>query len=522
MREVDEVRVRAGAEAEELPELPAGWAWARLAAITSATLQRVPTEEFLYVDIGSIDSLGHIEVPKQVRPQEAPTRARKDIREGDTILATTRPYLRKIACVPGYLDGHICSTGFCVLRPNAAVVLPGYVFWVARSDVVMLQVISRMRGVAYPAVSDDDVRAAWVPLPPLNEQRRIVARLEELLSGLEVGISSLNRALAKLKRYRQAVLKAAVEGELSREWREAHRGQVEPASELLERILKERLARWDAEQRAKGGRSVKYQEPLVLNTSELPELPKGWEWASLDQLAWVSSYGTSTKCRPKSEGCPVLRITNVVNGRVSLEDLKYASPAADLEVQDALEPGDMLVIRTNGSRDLIGRAAVVVDALDQPHFYASYLIRFRLVPFTGIWAWMNAIWPSGPIRRWIQARVPSSAGQHNISMSTLRALPVPVPPLAEQESIAAELKRRLSEADRLEAALQTNLTRAGRLRQAILKRAFSGELVPQDPSDEPASALLERIQAERGKTPAPKRRGRKHVQARPVKEGSDA
>jgi type I restriction enzyme S subunit len=199
-------------------------------------------------------------------------------------------------------------------------------------------------------------------------------------------------------------------------------------------------------------------------------------WASLEQLSWDSSYGTSVKCSHENSAPTVLRIPNIESGKLDFGDLKFAPKSCEIEQDEELSIGDVLIIRTNGSRSLIGRCAVVRQPLPSRSTYASYLIRFRLVQQSEVIAWISTVWDADFFRQWIERRAATSAGQHNISMTVLATLPIPLPPLAEQEQIVAEVERRLSVIDELEATVEANLTRADRLRQSILDRAFTGML----------------------------------------------
>jgi len=328
--------------------------------------------------------------------------------------------------------------------------------------------------------------------PPVPNQRRIVAEIEKQLTRLEAGVAALRRVQANLKRYRAAVLKAACEGklvpteaELARVGRVPSRGAAraktagsgdpayndagyETGEELLQRILAERRKNWT-------GRG-KYKEPAVPDTANLPPLPKGWTWASLEQVSRESSYGTSAKCSYDNSGPPVLRIPNIAARRIDLSDLKFAAVSEHIEAGDELVPGDLLIIRTNGSKNLIGRSAVVREALNRSTSYASYLIRFRLSGSPALFDWVGTIWDASFLRAWIEQRAATSAGQHNISMSVLSTMPVPIPPSAEQTRIVAEVERRLSVVEELEAVVSANLERVIRLRQSILQKAFQGEL----------------------------------------------
>ncbi|MDP2767842.1 MAG: restriction endonuclease subunit S, partial [Candidatus Methanoperedens sp.] len=348
-------------------------------------------------------------------------------------------------------------------------------------------------GTTFNAITGNQLRGFEIPLPPLPEQRRIVTKIEELFTKLDAGVKALKKTQVQLKRYRQSVLKAACEGKLVPTEAELARAEgraYEPADVLLARILKERRA-------AHERKGAKYKEPAAPDTRGLPALPEGWEWATLEQLSWDSGYGTSEKCDYNFSGPPVLRIPNISEGRITLNDIKFASESTNLNETESLAYGDMLVIRTNGSKDLIGRAGVVIQYFNKPYFFASYLIRFRIVEFGGLPIWLSSIWHTPRIRSWIESVAATSAGQYNISMSTLNKLPLELPPLAEQRRIVLEVERRLSVADEVARTVEQSLAQAGRLRQSLLKKAFEGRLVAQDANDEPAGALLERIRLQK-------------------------
>lgn len=341
--------------------------------------------------------------------------------------------------------------------------------------------------------------------PPRPEQDRIVAKLDELLSDLDAGVAELKAAQQKLQRYRQSLLKAAVEGALTAEWR-AKNPPAETGAELLQRILRERRARWEEQQLAKfaaqgkappKGWKDKYPEPQPPKTEGLPELPEGWVWASADQIVADSSYGTSVKCAYHAPGLPVLRIPNISRGELDFGDLKHATVELDLDEGDELQSGDVLVIRTNGSIGLVGRCAAVTATPDEPHYFASYLLRLRCVESTVTHRWIATFLTSTSGRRWLETRAASSAGQHNISLSSLLTLAIPFPPLKEQQTSLSMLDGGLEGIDRYERAAEASLAQSAAQRQNMLRAAFRGELVPQDPNDEPASVLLERLRAQR-------------------------
>ena len=229
---------------ERLLELPKGWVWTRVGEITdnveNVNPKTNPDREFFYIDIASIDNKLHkITNPKKYYGKNAPSRARQLIILGDILFSTVRTYLKNIAVVNDIFDGQIASTGFCVIR-----VLPQihhrYIFWFVQTDYFLNPLNQLQRGTSYPAVRDSDIFSQVIPLPPLPEQYRIVNKIEELFTKLDAGVEALKKIKTQLKRYRQAVLKFVFEGKLTRQWREAHKGELEPASVLLEKIKEQR------------------------------------------------------------------------------------------------------------------------------------------------------------------------------------------------------------------------------------------------------------------------------------------
>lgn len=376
-------------------------------------------------------------------------------------------------------------------------------YWIGANERVIQGLGS---GTTVSGIRLETLHALPLKLPPFNEQTRIVEKLEELLSDLDAGVAELKAAQKKLAQYRQALLKAAVEGALTAEWRAARTGEQETGAQLLARILVERRRRWEEKQLAKfkqqgktppKGWRDKYPEPVQPDTTDLPALPEGWVWAGLDQLVGMSSYGTSMKCTYECDGVPVLRIPNIVERRLDMRNLKFATQPLGLEQADYLASGDILVVRTNGSISLVGRAAEVVEPLPGNFYFASYLLRLRCVESETFPSWISAFLASSTGRNWIESRAASSAGQHNISLSTLLSMPIPVAPSSEQSESLGMLDAQLLNVAEQEKATVMSIKQSFAQRQNLLKAAFSGQLVPQDPDDEPASALLKRIRVER-------------------------
>ena len=308
--------------------------------------------------------------------------------------------------------------------------------------------------------------------------------LDELFSDLDAGVAALERAREEAEALPRFGAQSGGRGGADRQLargasrRRARERVVETHSHRASPALGGRSApqfRGEGKPPPKNWRG-EVQGTRWPDTAGLPTLPEGWCWATVDQLAWSASYGTSVKCREDNRGPAVLRIPNIVDGRISLADLKFAPDGHTEPNREIISSGDLLVVRTNGSKNLIGRGAVIVENTQIPLLFASYLIRFRLVECKTILHWVSLIWNSFLLRNWIEKNAATSAGQYNISLRLLNTLTIPLPPSAEQKVIFEAVEDQLSIVDHLETNLDAKLKAAQSLRQAILRHAFSGKL----------------------------------------------
>ena len=453
-------------------------------------------------DFGGIDVSGR-------RPFSSIKRGYTQFRPGDVLFAKITPCMEngKIAIVPEIrpLLGY-GSTEFFVMRPRTDDIGRWIAYSVARSSFRQLARENMQGAVGQRRVPKVWLEDASVPLAPLPEQYRIVAKIESLFAKLDEGVAALKRVEANLERYRASVLKAAVEGRLTEHWRSENPPE-ETGEELLGRILAERRKRWEAEQLAKfaaKGRKpprnwrTKYKEPVAPDTSGLPELPEGWCWATVDQVSAVTGGLTKNPARSRLPiRYPYLRVANVYADELRLDDVRTIGVSESELDRVLLRSGDLLVVEGNGSAGQIGRVAQWQGDLE-PCCHQNHLIKVRCASSACRSRWM-LLWLLSPRgRRTVLAVASSTSGLHTLSLSKVRALPVPLVPMREQAR-AVDLAASLSDAARVaqEQIEAETLVRAAALRQSILKRAFEGRLVPQDPADEPASVLLERIRAER-------------------------
>lgn len=387
----------------------------------------------------------------------------------------------------------------CMLRPRKELLLNQFLRYFLLSPQGRRSLTGQMTGTAIKRIILRKIRDTPVPVAPMNEQRRIVAEIEELFSDLDAGVAALERIRANLKRYRAAVLKAAVEGKLTAEWRAKH-PRIEPASKLLERILTERRQNWEQDQLArfaaaagktppKGWRE-KYVEPAAPDTSELPELPQGWCWASVDQISIVVRGASPRPAGdPRFFGGPVPWITVgalTADENPYLRGVSEGLTEAGREASRYIQP-DTLLLTNSGATLGVPKITLIGGCINDGSvalFHLNSPLKLFLYYFLKTQT------------RKLRA-INQGAAQPNLNTGIVKAIVVPIPPLLEQQQILGEIERKLSVVEENETLAIVNLKRAARLRQSILKRAFEGRLVPQDPTDEPAEKLLERIRQER-------------------------
>lgn len=480
---------------ERPASLPRGWLTCRIGDITDR-VEKIdprdkPGQEIFYIDISGIDNKANrIAETKRLRLAKAPSRARQIVRKGDVLFSMVRPYLRNIAQVHSEPGNLIASTGFSVLRP-AAGIAPRFLFYKAISQDFVGSLSEEQYGVSYPAVKDSQVRDQPIWLPPLNEQNRIIEKIDRLFTWLDKGEEALREVQKLLDRYRQSILKAAVTGQLTADWRAENAHRLEHGRDLLALVLKKRREDWD-------GRG-KYKEPVAPDTTNLPDLSEGWVWATVDHVLRADlSNGRSVP--DAVEGFPVLRLNALKDGRVDLSKRKIGAWDATSAEPFLIARGDILVSRGNGSKQLVGRGGLVKQDPD-PVAYPDTMIRIPILLKYLSAKWFLQLWNSPFMRGQIEKAAKTTAGIYKINQNDIKDFAVPLPPLAEQIEIEALVDEKAERIAHLEFWCNTELARSTALRQSILKDAFAGRLVPQDPADEPASVLLARIKAAQSGAP---------------------
>jgi type I restriction enzyme S subunit len=336
------------------------------------------------------------------------------------------------------------------------------------------------------------------PLPPIAEQNRIATKIDELLQYTTASLDRLAKVARILRSFRQSVLAAACSGRLTEDWREKHPETVS-AETLVESIRQTRL------KNAKAPLSI--VEPVLLDreTEELPELPNGWRWAVFGSVIGELRNGISTKPEPQPPGHPVLRISSVRPGVVLLDDHRFLPGSDELTPVNRLWDGDLLFTRYNGSLELLGVCGMVRGLGKAELLYPDKLMRVRFDHPYLLPPYVEIHFQSSAARDRMTAKSKSSAGQQGISGADLKVQPLALPSVEEQKEIVRRVEALFELAGKIERRVEAATKRANNLTQAILAKAFRGELVPTEAElarregrpYEPASVLLERIKAQR-------------------------
>jgi len=504
-----------------LPPLPSGWCWVQLSdlpafeanAITDGPFgSKLKTEHYAasgprVIRLQNIgDGIFH-DAMAHISEEHFESLRKHQVFPGDIVIGALGVELPRSCMIPDWLGPAIVKADCIRFKPHPAVVSPAYLNYALISDGTRSRTNTIIHGVGRPRLNLSEIKSIEIPLAPPNEQRRIVAKIEELFSDLDAGVAALERIRAKLKRYRAAVLKAAVEGKLTADWRAKHLNG-EHAADLLRRILAVRRRKWEDAQLAKfaeagkeppKGWREKYQEPAGPDEGTLPPLPQGWCWTNVDQLMTYLRNGYFQSPSGATEGTPILRINAVRPMSVDLSEVRFLD-AVDQDIGGYfVQDGDLLFTRYNGSVELLGVAGMV-RRCQEKILHPDKLIRVKLAIEQPLPTFVEIAANVGASRKHMIGRARTTAGQTGISGVDIREMPIPLAPLKEQDQIVADVHERLSLIERAESLIGANLKRSARLRQSILKRAFEGKLVPQIATDEPASALLERICRQREQT----------------------
>ena len=453
----DEVRSLAG----EVPfEIPDSWEWARLGSVVYNRGQTSPSTEFCYIDIGSIDNKNQKLNPTDttIAPDKAPSRARKLVDMGDILYSTVRPYLHNM-CIIDREFPHIpiASTGFAVLTCHANL-LNKYLFYYLMSPDfdAYANNTDNAKGVAYPAINDDRLYKALIPIPPVAEQHRIVSAIDSVNMPLreygskEETLRILNTSFPE--NLKKSILQEAVQGKLV-----PQDPSDEPAEALLERIrvekqrlIKEGKVKKDKREsvifRRDNSHYEKRGSEVVCIDDEIPfDIPELWSWCRLNELCTKIGAGstpTGGKTIYVPEGIKFIRSQNVYNDGLKLNDISYITEEINAKKKGSIvRSKDILLNITGGS---IGRCAVVPDDFDIANVNQHVMI-IRLVE-PKMRHWIHTILISEYIQNLIMD-VQVGVSREGLSATKLMNFLIPVPPISEQNRIldfCSNISNRLS------------------------------------------------------------------------------
>jgi type I restriction enzyme S subunit len=470
-------------------EIPAGWADKRAEDVCAVVQSGGTPKADGFTDGGGIPFLKVYNIrdqaidfdyrPQYIKKEAHATIGRKSkVVPGDVLMNIVGPPLGKVAVVPADYAEWNCNQALTIFRPSEAVTTE-WLYHFLRSGIPVSTVLGETRGVVGQVnISLSQCRNFRVPIPPLPEQRRIVAKLDRLSARSRAARDHLASTAKLAARAKQAILAAAFRGELTLDWR-AQRSHAPVAAS---------------------------PDQIDARARNLDPLPTGWAWTAFSESGIVSGGLTKNPKRAAMEDrAPYLRVANVYANELRLGDVAMIGCTQAEIDQTTLVAGDLLVVEGNGSLDQIGRVALwrgdIEGCLHQNH-----IIRVRpranLLPEFGLF-WLLS--PSG--RAAIEAVASSSSGLHTLSISKVKGLPIPAVTLSEQREIVRRIEAAFARIDRMTAEAARAAHLLDRLDERLLAKAFRGELVPQDPADEPAEALLARIRAARAEAPV-RRRGR--------------
>jgi type I restriction enzyme S subunit len=395
------------------------------------------------------------------------TKNQFSVSSGQFILSRIDARNGAFGIIPDELEGAIVTNDFLSFDINEDEVEREFFNVFLQSPVFLEACIKASRGNTNRKRVDEDFFLNYkLNLQPLAEQHDLIKQINKGRTKLALAQHEITHQQSLLAKLNQAILQEAIQGKLTADWRAAH-PDVEPASQLLHRIQAEKA-------RLIAAKKLRPEKPLPkITPAEIPfEIPEGWEWCRLGKLFHSLQYGTANKCSyDSSKNTAILRIPNVSTGKLTTDDLKFTNLTKDEKEQYSLRKHDVLMIRSNGSRSLVG-SAVHFDEEASNYGYAGYLMRLRFP--AEIWSpFIVATLASRALRDQIEGPLRTTVGINNVNSTEVSNLKIPLPPLAEQAAIVERVEALMTTCRALEAEIEHARTHAAHLLQAVLKEAFA-------------------------------------------------
>jgi type I restriction enzyme S subunit len=454
-------------------ELPPTWVLTTLGAVTDygktekVEPSDIPASAWV-LELEDIEKDSSRILQRRTQQERQSLSTKNRFHAGDVLYGKLRPYLNKVVIADA---AGFCTTEVVPVQAGAALDRR-YLFHWLKHPAFLKYVEAASHGMNMPRLGTDAGRSAPVVLAPRPEQTRIADQLDTLLARIQACQDRLEAVPALLKRFRLPVLDAAITGSLSQTWRDS-RPRIGAASEI----------------------------PAWATSIGLHALPPGWRWARFDEFLAGLRSGTSAVPTNSPTQYPVLRSSSVRPMGIDLEDVRYLASLHKVRADDLLTEGDLLFTRLSGSLEYVANCVFVRGLGERRIYYPDRLFKARLKnPSLG--PYVELCFSSSLLRRHLTVESKSTAGHQRISMGAIREFPIPLPGDDEQLVIVEKVAQLLGFAGRLEQRHAAALAMSKRLVPLTLAKAFRGELVSQDPTDEPASALLARIAAARS-APAP-------------------
>ncbi|AKB28305.1 Type I restriction-modification system, specificity subunit S [Methanosarcina siciliae T4/M] len=392
----------------------------------------------------------------------------------------------------------VVLSSLAIIRPFTSINSSNskFLFWVFKSSHFLNQALKSKKGVAIRRIILRDLKALIIPFPPLPEQRAIVSKIEQLFSELDNGIANLKLAQEQLKVYRQAVLKKAFEGELTKKWRE-QQTDLPNTQNLMEQIRRE----WEEATKASGKKTKAVKNLTEAELEELSLLPEGWGWVKLGRVVWSVKDGPHYSPKYEENGIPFISGGNVRPSGVDFSNVKYISKELHEELSKRCKPELNDILYTKGGTTGVARVNTYDFDFDVWVHVAVLKTIKSIYPF-----YLQHVLNSSHCYRQSQ-KYTHGVGNQDLGLTRMILITLPICSFSEQEVVVQEIETRLSVCDKIEQDIETNLEKAEALRQSILKKAFEGKLLNERELAEvrgaedwePAEVLLERIKAERVK-----------------------